>query len=78
MLEVFDNDSILHILHVRCRDCVPPVELRRRFCLTGLQTLLVQRRLRCFGYAKRRPEGKLIKDQIPGRRFISANAGPAR
>ncbi len=32
VLEVFDNDSISHILHVRRGDCVPTVELRRRPC----------------------------------------------
>ncbi len=31
MLEVFDNDSIRRILHVRRRDCVPSVELRLRW-----------------------------------------------
>ncbi len=41
MLEVFDNDSILRILRVRRRDCVPPVELRRRLCLTSIPALLV-------------------------------------
>ncbi len=49
MLEVFDTDSIRRILHVRCRDCVPSVELRRRLCLTSIPALLVQRRLRWFG-----------------------------
>ncbi len=34
-LEVFDNDSIHHILGVRRRDCVPSVELRRRSCKEG-------------------------------------------
>ncbi len=38
------------------------MKLRSRLCLTGIQALLVQRRLRWFGYAERRPEGKLIKD----------------
>ncbi len=64
MLEVFDNDSIRRILRVRRRDCVPSVELRRRLYLTGIPTLLVQRRLRWFGHAARRPEGQLIKDLL--------------
>ncbi len=34
MLEVSDNDSTCRILHVRRRDCVPSVELRRCLCLT--------------------------------------------
>ncbi len=62
MLEVFDNDSIRRILRVRRRDCVPSVELRRRLCLTSIPALLVQKRLRWFGHAARRPEGELIKD----------------
>ncbi len=60
MLEVFDNDSIRRILRVRRRDCVPSVELRRRLCLTSIPTLLVQKRLRWFGHAARRPEDELI------------------
>ncbi len=44
------------------RDCVPSVDLRRRLCLTRIPTLLVQRRLRWFGHAARRPEGELIKE----------------
>ncbi len=61
MLEVFDNDGIRRILR---RDCVPSVELRRRLCLASIPTLLVQRRLRWFGHAARRPEGELIKDLL--------------
>ncbi len=64
MLEFFDNDSIRRILRVRHRDCVPSVELRRRLCLTSIPSLLVQRRLRWFGHAARRPEGELIKDLL--------------
>ncbi len=64
MLEVFGNDSIRHILCVRRRDCVPSVELRHRLCLTSIPALLVQRRLRWFGHAARRPEGELIKDLL--------------
>ncbi len=64
MLEVFDVDSIRRILRVRRRDCVPSVELRRRLCLTSIPALVVQRRLRWFGHAARRPEGELIKDLL--------------
>ncbi len=53
MLMVFDNDSIRRILSVRRRDCVPPVELRRRLCLTKMPS---QRRLRWFSHAARRPD----------------------
>ncbi len=62
MLEVFDNDSIRRILRVRRRGCVPSLELRRRFRITSIPALLVQRRLRWLGHAARRPQGELIKD----------------
>ncbi len=64
MSEVFDNDSIRRILRVRRRDCVPSVKLHRRLCLTSIPALLVQRRLRWFGHAARRPKGKLVKDLL--------------
>ncbi len=64
MSEVFDNSSISRLLRVRRRDCVPSVELHRRLCLTSIPALLVQRRLRWFGHAARRPEGGLIKDLL--------------
>ncbi len=64
MLEVFHNDSTHRILRVRRRDCVPSVKLRHRLCLTSIPALLVQRRLRWFGHAARRPEGELIKDLL--------------
>ncbi len=38
MLAIFDNDSVHRILHVRRRDCVTSVELRRRFRLTSIPT----------------------------------------
>ncbi len=40
---------------------MPSVELRRRLHLTSIPALLLQRRLRWYGYAARRPEGELIK-----------------
>ncbi len=46
------------------RDRVPLVKLRRRLCLTSTPALLVQRMLRWFGHAARRPEGELIKDLL--------------
>ncbi len=64
MLEVFDNDSIRRILRLRRIDCGPSVELRSRLSLTSIPALLVQRRLRWFGHAARRPEGELIKDLL--------------
>ncbi len=36
MLEVFDNDSIRQILHVRRRDCMPSVKLRRHLGHTSI------------------------------------------
>ncbi len=63
-LEVFNNDSIRRILRVNQRDCVPSVEVARRLCLTDIPAPLVQRKLRCFGHAARRPEGELIKDLL--------------
>ncbi len=64
LLKVFEHDSIRRIIRVRRRERVPCVELRRRFCLTSIPALLVQRRLRWFGHATRRPEGELIKDLL--------------
>ncbi len=64
ILEVFNNDSIRRILRVSQRDCVPSVEVACRLCLTGIPAPLVQRRLRCFGHAARRPEGELIKNLL--------------
>ncbi len=61
LLEVFVNDSIHRILHIRRRDCVPAMEQRHHLCLTSIPALFVQRRLRWFGYAVRRPESELIK-----------------
>ncbi len=64
MLEVFDNDSTCRILRVRHRDFVQSEELRRRLRLTSIPALLVQRRLRWFCHAARRPESELIKDLL--------------
>ncbi len=64
VLAVYGNDSIRYNLHLRRRDCVPSVELRRRLYLTIMSTLLVQRRPRWFGHAAKRPEGELIKDLL--------------
>ncbi len=64
MLEVFDHDSTRRILRVRRRYCVSSVELRSRPCLTSIPALFVQRRLRWFGHAARRPEVELIKDLL--------------
>ncbi len=80
MLEVFDNDSIRRILRVRLRDRVPFVEQRRRLCLTRMPALLVQRRLRWFGRAARRPEGELTKDLLlptPPRSWRKRSGGQA-
>ncbi len=50
MLGVVANESNHRILRVRCRGCVPSVELRRHLCLKNIPVLLVQRRLRWFGH----------------------------
>ncbi len=39
-------------------------ELRRRLRFTSIPTQLIQRRLRWFSHAARRPEGELIKDRL--------------
>ncbi len=64
MSEFFDNNCTRRILRVRPRDCVPSVELCRHLCLTSIPTLLMQRRIRWFGRAARRPEGELIRDLL--------------
>ncbi len=56
MFEVFDYDSIRRILRVKRRDYMPSVKFRRRLCLTSIPALLVQRRLRWFSNAARRPD----------------------
>ncbi len=45
------------------------VELRRCLCLTSIPALLVQRWLRWFVHAARRPEDELIKDLLLPRRL---------
>ncbi len=40
------------------------MELRRRLSLTSIPAMVVQRRLRWFGHATRRPEGERIKDLL--------------
>ncbi len=78
LMTIFLSKSVLvftkwhrgRILRLRRRDCVPSVELRRRLCLTSTPALLVQRRVRWFSHAARRPEDELIKDfllQTPAR-----------
>ncbi len=64
VLEVFENDSLLRILHVRRRDCEQSVELRRRLSLTSISALFVQRRFHWFGHDAKRSEGELIKDHL--------------
>ncbi len=43
---------------------MPSAELWRHFRFTRIQALHVQRRLRWFGHAARRPDGELIKDLL--------------
>ncbi len=44
---------------------MPFEELWRRLWLARIPALLVQRRLRWFGHAARRPNGERIKDLLP-------------
>ncbi len=59
--EVFDNDSIRRILHMRHRDCVLTAKLQYHIPLISIPAQLVGRRLRLFGHAARRPDGEPIK-----------------
>ncbi len=52
ILEVFDNSSSTM------------VELQRRLVLTYIPTQLIQRGLRWFGRAARRPDGAQIRDLV--------------
>ncbi len=63
-LEVFDNDCLHHILGRRRQDRVPCVVLRRQLHLRALPPVLLQRRLRGFGHAARRPAGEIIREGI--------------
>ena len=53
-----------YILRCHRVDRVPTTTLRRRLNLRPLPTVLLQRRLRWFGNAARRPEGELIRDVL--------------
>ena len=63
-LEVFDNDCLRSILHYRRLDRVPTATLRQRLSLRPLPSVLLQRRLRWFGHAARRPVGNLTRDVL--------------
>ncbi len=75
VLEAFGNDSIHRILRVKCRNCVPSLELRRRLYPTSIPALLVQRRLHRFGHAARRPDGELIKLSYFYRHYLACSVG---
>lgn len=61
---MFDNDCLRCILRCRRIDRVPTATLRRGLSLRPLPPVLLQRRLRWFGHAARRPEGELIRDVL--------------
>ena len=63
-LEVFDNDCLRRILRHRRVDRVPIIELRKKLKLLSIPEILVQRRLRWFGHAARRPGGEIIRDVL--------------
>ena len=63
-LEVFDNDCLRYILRCCRIDRVPTTILHRRLNLRLLPPVLLQRRLRWFGYAARHPKGELIRDVL--------------
>ena len=63
-LEVFVNDCLHYILRCCRIDCVRTTTLRRRLNLRPLPSVLLQRHLRWFGHAARRPEGELICDLL--------------
>ncbi len=63
-LEVFDSDCLRRILGYRRQDRIPCVALRHRLHLRALPPVLLQRRLRWFGHAARRPASKIIREVI--------------
>ena len=63
-LEVFDNDCFRYILRCRRIDRVSTTTLHRRLNLRPLPPVLLQRRLRWFEHAARRPEGELIRNVL--------------
>ncbi len=69
-LTVFDNDSIRRILHVRRRDCVPAVEMQRRFRLASKPAQLGQRKHRYFDLAARRPDELIMNLLLPATRRL--------
>ncbi len=50
--------------HYLDSDCLPKTELQRQLHLIIIPAQLVQRRLRLFGHAARRPEVELIRDPL--------------
>ena len=63
-LEVFENDCLRYVLRCRRIDRVPTTTLCRHLNLRPLPPVLLQRRLRWFGYTARRPERELIRDVL--------------
>ncbi len=62
--EVSDNDCLRRLLGRRSLDRVPCAVFRRQLHLRALPPVLLQRRLRWFGHAARRPAGEIIREVI--------------
>ncbi len=63
-LMVFGKGCLRRILGCRRQDRIPCVALRHRLQLRALLPVLLQRRLRWFGHAARRPAGEIIRKVI--------------
>ncbi len=61
-LKSFDNDCMCRLLCRRRLDPVPSAVFRRQLHLRALHPVLLQRRLRLFGHAARRPVGEIIRE----------------
>ncbi|MDY6930075.1 MAG: reverse transcriptase family protein [Pseudomonadota bacterium] len=63
-IEVFDNDCLRRILHVRRIEHIPVSTLQRKCHLLSMPSLMLQRRLRWFGHVARRSPGELLHEAV--------------